>query len=820
VAQEAFTGRIAPLSDAADRLERRLLTLAIGARTYLLDPDAEAMRRSEGEIEAADAALQRLGEIPKEPDGVAAFEQLRPQVEAYLVDISRMLRRGQAGDGTQAGLAVVRERTLGELQAFSRLQRAKTRATLEAMKEARTRASEGTALAVALALILFGVLAAFTVRSIRNPARELVEVAEALEQGNWQPALAWAPQRGRADARPVRDEMLKLAHAFGAAAAALERREQRLRADRHVASATGSSLSKEVISESALRAICEHLQAEVGALYWSESASDVLTPIASHAMNGAAAPVALGEGIPGQAAKQRRAVVARDIPRDSPFSVKLGYDQAPPRCVAAVPVAFRDELLGVLLVASLRDLDAEALSFLEAAGAQLAIGLQNVKAYEQIQKLLAELGEKNEQVQAQNEELQAQNEEIQTQNEELQAQGEEIQAQNEELKVQTEQLREHAGTLAEADRRKTEFLGILAHELRNPMAAISNSLYALVNSGRNPEMRGRAEQVIDRQTRMLARLVDDLLDATRIASGKVRLQKETVELVDVVRECAEDYRGAAEKAGLLLELHLPEGQAFVEGDRTRLCQILGNLLDNAIKFGGEKQVVAVKLQRLPERSQVELRVVDQGIGIDGPVLARLFQPFSQADTSLARPKSGLGLGLALVKALVDMQGGSVQANSAGLGRGAEFIVRLPLSRSKGQRTEKAGRPSSGPATPRRILIIEDNADAAHTLKDAMELHGHEVRVAYDAHEGFDAAREFQPDVLLCDIGLPSMDGYQLASRFRADERLKSVFLVAVTGYAGPDDQERAAQAGFDRHFGKPPDIQRLQQILQELSADS
>jgi two-component system CheB/CheR fusion protein len=352
------------------------------------------------------------------------------------------------------------------------------------------------------------------------------------------------------------------------------------------------------------------------------------------------------------------------------------------------------------------------------------------------------------------------------------------------------------------------------------MAAISNGLYALVRAGRNAELRGRAEQVIDRQTRMLARLVDDLLDVTRIASGKVRLQKERVDLAEVVRECAEDYRGAADKAGVALQVKVPEAALAVEGDRTRLCQILGNLLDNAIKFGNERPV-SVELEA--SGGEAELRVIDSGIGIDEDVRARLFQPFSQADTSLARRKSGLGLGLALVKALVGLHGGEVAAESEGLGRGAQFVVRLPLAEF-GRKAEPHARRGSGAAADvadrraRRVLIIEDNPDAAAMLKDSMELNGHEVRVAHDAHEGIQLAYDFRPDVLLCDIGLPSMDGYQVANRFRSDERLKSVFLIAVTGYAAPEDQERAAQAGFDRHFGKPPDIERLQQILDQISA--
>src|SRR6185436_56718 len=250
-----------------------------------------------------------------------------------------------------------------------------------------------------------------------------------------------------------------------------------------------SSLAKEGVAEAALRAVCDHVNAEVGAFYWVDDHSEVLRPIALRALDGGAASLAVGEGIPGRAAMELRTVVAADIPPDSPFSVKLGIDAAPPRTVVAVPVQFQGALLGVMLVGSLRKLAQPAVSFLEEACAQLSVGLQNVKTYERVQQLLAEVGEKNQQIQAQNEELQAQNEE-------LQAQGEEIQAQNEQLKHQADALRTHAGSLAEQDRRKSEFLGVLAHELRNPMAAISNSLYALVNAAGNAEQRDRAQDII------------------------------------------------------------------------------------------------------------------------------------------------------------------------------------------------------------------------------------------------------------------------------------------------------------------------------------
>ncbi len=814
--QEQLMTRVAPLGDAVGQLEARLLKVALGVRAHLFNPTPERQRQHTLNVEEARQALLHLGSLPMDADVEAQVMTLRPQASSYLEDANRLVHNADPSTvlEKESALVVSRERMFETLRALGELQRQKRTQTWEAMEAARRQAVEGTLVGVPLAVLLFVLVAVFTVRSIRGPARDLVEISELMEKGDWKPALAWASNGLE---RAKHDEMLKLGHAFGSAAVALERREQRLRADGKVAAATGSSLSKEDISHAALVAICEHVHAEVGALYWRDDQR--LVPIATRALSETSAAVSLGEGIPWQAVREKRPILVRDIPPDSAFSVRLGYDHAPPRCVAAVPITVHGEVVGVLLVASLHELVAEQLTFLESAGTQLGIGLQNVTAFEKIKKLLAELNGKTEQIQAQNEELQAQNEElqvqseeIQAQNEELQAQGEEIQAQNEDLKSATDQLREQAVILTDVDRRRAEFLGLLAHELRNPLAAVSNSLFALSNAGANLALRARAEQVIARQTRVLARLVEDLLDVTRISNGKIRLAKEKIDLVEVVRECADDHRGAAEKAGVTLEVSLPSAPQWVEGDRIRLHQVMGNLLDNAFKFAGEKKQVAVTLAPGADGS-VELTVADQGIGIEPSVLERLFKPFSQADSSAAHHKSGLGLGLALVRSLIDLHGGSVTAHSAGLGLGASFTLRVPLLGSVA--------PVASPPRrqPRRVLIIEDNVDVATTLKQSVALHGHEVRVAHDAPEGLLAAREFSPDVLLCDIGLPSMDGYQVARRFREDEALKSVFLIAVSGYAAPEDQQRAAQAGFDRHFGKPPDIERLQKILDELQVN-
>ena len=834
-AQDAYTQRVAPLDSATQNLDRRILNVGISVRTYLLTPGGESLQRFRAVADAATAALQRLGALPKDPEDEALFRQVDPQVRLYLDEATRLVAAAGAGgaalEARERSLTEARGRVAATLGRLSDRQNDRTADAIAAMQAARERSTVGMLIAAALTLLLLVVVGLATARSIRGPARNLVRAARALEDGDPQAAFTLRRHTEAALAgREPEGEMPQLALSFARAASAIERRESRLRADGEVATASGSSLVEADVAAAALPIICRHAGAEVGAVYAVGPEGNLLQAIATHALPASLPRVAFGEGIPGQVARQRAPLVVRDIPSDTSFAVKIGFDQALPRTVAAYPMVAHDALVGVVLVASLRELDAAALDFLAAATRQLGSGLENVRAYARITRLMADLGEttqrvqaQNEELQAQNEELQAQTEEIQAQNEEMQAQGEEIQAQNEQLKTQTDQMTQYAASLAESDRRKSEFLGVLAHELRNPMAAISNGLYALSHSGVDVSMRERAEGIIRRQTRVLGRLVDDLLDVTRIASGKVRLQNEPLDLVEVVRDCVGDHRELAASAHLSVDLRLAEEKLVVSADRVRLAQIVGNLLDNAAKFS-EKGTVTVIVRHAGGRDEAELVVRDNGIGIDPAMLPRLFQPFSQADTSLARKRSGLGLGLSLVKSLVDMHGGSVQARSDGLGAGAEFIVRLPLARADTATQAPvalapAARPEPAPGAakrPRRVLIIEDNLDAAASLRDALRLLGHAVHVAHDAQEGIDAAREFRPDVVLCDIGLPTMDGYQVAQKLRADPHLRSIFLIAVTGYAGPDDQERAARAGFDRHFGKPPDIDRLNRLLEDI----
>lgn len=362
--------------------------------------------------------------------------------------------------------------------------------------------------------------------------------------------------------------------------------------------------------------------------------------------------------------------------------------------------------------------------------------------------------------------------------------------------------------LREEGKRKDEFLAILSHELRNPLAPIRNSLYLLERTEPGGDEARQAQAVIDRQISHLARIVDDLLDVTRIARGKVQLRREKVSLCGLTKSAAEDHRSSFEASGIKLTTNFGMEALWVDADPTRLSQVLGNLLGNAVKFtprGGSVEVVVRREGRM-----AVLSVRDTGMGIPPEMRDRLFQPFSQGPQSLDRARGGLGLGLAMVKGLIELHGGVVAASSKGLGCGSEFTVRLPIA--------QAPTPVKTPIERRehkrcRVLIIEDNQDAAESLRALLTHFGHQVYLAHDGPAGLEQVAALRPDVVLCDIGLPSMDGYEVARAIRRNEELKGVYLVALTGYARPEDVQRVADAGFDRHLRKPLSLAILQQVL-------
>ncbi len=367
--------------------------------------------------------------------------------------------------------------------------------------------------------------------------------------------------------------------------------------------------------------------------------------------------------------------------------------------------------------------------------------------------------------------------------------------------------------LQDANRHKDEFLAMLAHELRNPLAPIRNSLHILHLAGLDRQTLEQVRTMMERQVRHLSRLVDDLLDVARITRGKIQIRRELVDLAGLVRTTAEDRRPTLKQAGMNLTVDVPKTPVWVAGDATRLVQVLGNLLDNAIKFKDHGDRVAVRLSVDDRRRQAVLVVRDNGAGIEPALLPRLFDPFAQADRTLDRSRGGLGLGLSLVKGLVQLHGGEVRAASAGTGQGAEFTVRLPLKEEVEALTGSPGAAAHRAGQPLRILIVEDNRDAADSLRMLLQLSGHEVTAAYTGPEGVEKARSWRPDVVLCDIGLPGLDGYGVATELRRDPSTAKVNLIALTGYGREEDRQRARQAGFNHHLTKPVDPNDLQSLL-------
>ena len=374
------------------------------------------------------------------------------------------------------------------------------------------------------------------------------------------------------------------------------------------------------------------------------------------------------------------------------------------------------------------------------------------------------------------------------------------------------ELRQRAEDLAERDRRKDEFLAMLAHELRNPLAPIRNTLQVLkLQFGEQPAF-AHASGVMERQIAHLARLVDDLMDVSRITRGKFELRKERVELATIAARAVEGVRPFLEERQHRLEIALPAEEVALEADPARVEQILANLLTNAAKYtpsGGHIWLTAAQ-----EGSQAVIRVRDSGIGIRPEVLPRLFTLFEQADRVPGHISEGLGIGLSLVRTLAEMHGGSVSASSLGPGQGSEFVLRLPaLSRgvSPAPRGEEEEMPA---ARPLRILVTDDNVDSAESMALLLRLSGHDVRTAHDGQKTLEAACAFRPEVVFLDIGLPrGMDGYETARQLRRQPGLEQVFLVAMTGYGAPDDIERAHVAGFDHHVTKPASPEAVRRLL-------
>jgi signal transduction histidine kinase len=377
--------------------------------------------------------------------------------------------------------------------------------------------------------------------------------------------------------------------------------------------------------------------------------------------------------------------------------------------------------------------------------------------------------------------------------------------------------------LREVDRRKDEFLAMLAHELRNPLAPILNVVQLMrLKQIQDAEMLW-CRDVIERQAEHLTRLVDDLLDVSRITQGKIKLQKQTIEIADIVSRAVEAGRPLMDARRHALTVEVPSEPLYVEGDPTRLSQVLGNLLNNAAKYtedGGRIRLTVERCANPDGRSDVVLRVRDSGVGIPAEMLPKVFDLFTQVERTLDRAQGGLGIGLALVRRLVEMHGGTVTAASEGENQGSEFVVRLPLAARAADAAEAPApvSTSSAPRAGRRVLVVDDNRDSARTMTLLLRKMGNEVATAYDGAEAVEAAASFSPDVVLLDIGLPVLNGYDAARAIRARANGKSMTLVALTGWGQEDDRRRSREAGIDLHIVKPVDRRILQQLLDRIGS--
>ena len=380
------------------------------------------------------------------------------------------------------------------------------------------------------------------------------------------------------------------------------------------------------------------------------------------------------------------------------------------------------------------------------------------------------------------------------------------------LEERQRQLRDSEERLLEADRRKDHFLAVLAHELRNPLAPLSNALqvWPLVENDRFETESLR--EVMDRQVQQMVRLIDDLLDVSRITRGKVTLQKQPVDVNLVVQSALETTQPLIDACGHQLTVVTPSTPLMVEGDVARLVQVVGNVLNNAAKYTGRNGQIWLVVET--DQGQAVIRVRDNGPGIPEPMLAQVFDMFVQVDSTLVRSHGGLGIGLTLCESLVRMHGGTIEARSEGVGKGSEFIMRLPVLREP--KALPAGQLAvrnivSLPA--HRVLVVDDLAASASTLAMVLRRLGQTVETAHDGEAALELVQTFRPDVAFLDIGMPGMDGYELAHRLRQDPALEGLVLVALTGYGQEDDRRQAFDAGFNHHLVKPASMDAIQQLL-------
>jgi len=378
---------------------------------------------------------------------------------------------------------------------------------------------------------------------------------------------------------------------------------------------------------------------------------------------------------------------------------------------------------------------------------------------------------------------------------------------------QLERTQAQAEALVDLHRRKDEFLAMLSHELRNPLSAITNAVEILDRENDEP-IQQKARTIIRRQVGHLVVLVNDLLEVTRVLSGRIQLHREELDLRGIVQQAMETTRNLFEQRKHELNVTLPDEPIWLMGDALRLEEVIVNLLNNAAKYTPEGGHVSLSLNK--EGEDAVVRVKDTGVGIGPDLLPQVFDLFTQAKRTLDRSQGGLGVGLTVVRKLVEMHGGTTEAHSSGLGQGSEFIVRLPVMRSALRQTTVSSAETAQPTQAWRVLVVDDNIDSADSITSLLEASGHDVKVAYSAEKALEMAAEYQPEIMLLDIGLPEMDGYEVAKRLRQNPQLKDLRLIALTGYGQDSDRQRSREAGFDAHVVKPVDWRNLSELLASL----
>jgi signal transduction histidine kinase/ActR/RegA family two-component response regulator len=396
----------------------------------------------------------------------------------------------------------------------------------------------------------------------------------------------------------------------------------------------------------------------------------------------------------------------------------------------------------------------------------------------------------------------------------LRARGRQYQIRNalEELEQTAQALRESESQLREADMRKDEFLATLAHELRNPLAPIRNSLQILRLTGESDPTLQRVREMMERQLNLMVRLVDDLLEVSRITRGKIDLHMEALSVAAVIRAAIETSRPLIDAGHHAITIDVPMGLPGLRGDAMRLAQVFANLLNNAAKYTDDGGNIHIGAWR--EADEIVVSIRDSGIGIAPDLLPRVFDMFMQVRRTARRAQGGLGVGLTLVRSLAELHGGSVEARSEGLGKGSEFIVRLPVAKGDANDcSDPPGISSESLLRNRKVLVVDDNRDAADSLAMLLRLMGADVRVAYGGEDAYQSYLAFRPSVSFLDIGMPEVDGYEVARRIRRDPDSKHAVLIALTGWGQEDDRRRSSEAGFNHHLVKPVHLELLESAL-------